>query len=470
MRQSLNINRRSTWLRRTLSDITQKFACEEEVARITIVGTGYVGLTTGASFAEMGHDVRCIDIDSEKIRGLNHGRLPIFERGLGDMIDHNQTLGRLIFTTDFDLGLKDADFIFIAVGTPQLADSSSVDMRFVFKAARDIAEHACAPAIVVNKSTSPIGTVREICNLLTSHRPELGPWRVVSNPEFLREGSAIDDCMRPARIVLGCDDHHAAAAVGSLYETLHSPVIITDTNSAEMIKYASNAFLATKISFINEVARICHALDADVATVAEGMGLDPRIGREFLQAGLGYGGSCFPKDVAALTDMADRSGLHPQLLTAVTQINEDQRHWVAEILETALGGISARSIAVWGIAFKPCTDDTRKSAAIALADHLHTCGAAVTMFDPVVVEPPAFAEAASTKLDAVAGADALIVATEWEEFVTTEWAEVRRRMRGDLVFDTRNCLDPLLVQAAGLRYIGVGRKGAFSPAEDPVAV
>ena len=291
--------------------------------------------------------------------------------------------GRLCFSAEYEDGLRDAQFVFLAVGTPTAADGQAADLGYLSAAAAAVARSLETSAIVVNKSTSPIGTGQLLARLMHTERPELAPWAVVSNPEFLREGCAVHDCLHPARIILGADDAAAAEKVATLYQSLDSPVLITDLNSAEMIKYASNAFLATRISFINEVARICSALGADVQTVARGMGLDPRIGPDFLEAGLGYGGSCFPKDVAALTHMAARAGLHPQLLHAVTEINDDQRRWVVDKLREQLGTLERRTIAIWGLAFKANTDDLREAPALDIIRRLTERGASVRAYDPV---------------------------------------------------------------------------------------
>lgn len=431
------------------------------MARISIVGTGYVGLTTGVCFAQMGHTVCCLDIDKDKIARLRTGDVPIYETQLDDLVSLNAAAGRLRFSADYLDGLRDAQFVFLAVGTPPAADGRSADLRYLYAAAADVARSLAAPAIIVNKSTSPIGTGNVIARLLNVERPELAPWRVVSNPEFLREGCAVHDCLHPARIVLGANDTSAAAQVAMLYESLDCPIIVSDLNTAEMIKYASNAFLATRISFINEVARICDALGADVRTVAQGMGLDPRIGPSFLEAGLGYGGSCFPKDVAALTHMAACAGLHPQLLHSVAQINEDQRTWAVERLASEIGGLHNRTVALWGLAFKANTDDLRQAPSLDIVRHLVSEGATVRAYDPVAGQAALDlrlpATICASAYEAVLSADAVLLATDWREFMTIHWPRVAELMRGTLVFDGRNCLDPAEVAAAGLDYVGVGR-------------
>ncbi|MGI8968547.1 MAG: UDP-glucose dehydrogenase family protein [Chloroflexota bacterium] len=432
------------------------------MARITIVGTGYVGLTTGTCLAEMGHDVCCLDIDDVRIAQLQAGEIPIYEPGLKELVLSNSAAGRLCFSGAYAEALTGAEFVFIAVGTPPLADGGGADMQYVLAAAASIARSLSSPAIIVNKSTSPIGTGDSITWILQSVRPEFGPWTVVSNPEFLREGCAVVDCLQPARVVLGASDSAAAQAVAVLYDSLDCPIIMTDLATAEMIKYASNAFLAMRISFVNEVARICDVFSADVCTVADGMGLDPRIGSSFLQAGLGYGGSCFPKDVAALVQMAASQDLHPQLLRAVMDINDDQRRWAVDQLEAGLGSLKGRTIAVWGLSFKPNTDDMREAPALDIIRALVSRGASVRAYDPVAGEDARklglAAAICSNATEAVKDADALLLATDWEEFTSVNWPHIANLMRGSLVFDGRNCLAPDAVITAGLRYVGVGRK------------
>lgn len=436
------------------------------MTRISIVGTGYVGLTTGACLAEMGHTVCCIDVDREKIARLKAGDIPIYEPDLDAIIGRHVAEGRLRFSHDYDDGLRDAEFVFLAVGTPAGGDGQGADMRYLYGAAKMVGRALASRAVIVNKSTSPVGTGRIISCMLDAARPDLAPWSVVSNPEFLREGSAVHDCLHPARVVVGSGDPATAKKVASLYRRLDCPVVVTDLNTAEMIKYASNAFLATRISFINEVARICDALESDVLTVVQGMGLDPRIGPAFLDAGLGYGGSCFPKDVAALTHMATSAGLRPQLLPAVMSVNDEQRRWVVERLRDHLGGLSGRTITVWGLTFKPNTDDLRESPALDIARQLASDGAIIRVYEPTVGQGTMDLEAPGTlcasAYEAALGADAILLATDWDEFQSIRWDHVAHLMRGTLVFDGRNCLDSTQVSRAGLRYAGVGR-----PAMEP---
>jgi UDPglucose 6-dehydrogenase len=428
------------------------------VAKIVIVGTGYVGLTTGACFAHNLHHVCCLDVDVPKITRLQACDVPIYEPGLDELVKESVHAGRLRFTTDYAEALRDAEYVFVAVGTPAAENGDSAELRYVHEAAESIALHATGRVIVVNKSTSPIGTADGIARILDAKRPELAPWAVISNPEFLREGSAVHDCLYPARVVLGGNDYAAAAEIRALYRGMDCPVITTDLHSAEMIKYASNAFLATRISFINEVARICDALDADVTTVARGMGLDPRIGSAFLDAGLGYGGSCFPKDVAALTHMASSAGLHPQLLRTVAAINRDQRSWAIEQIEARVGDLRRAVVAIWGLAFKPNTDDTRDAPAIEIAARLIEQGAIVRAYDPVAATSQSVSMTrCASPYEAAMGADALLLATEWDEFTDVRWAHVAQLMRGTLVFDGRNCLNPVAVVESGLDYLAIGR-------------
>jgi UDPglucose 6-dehydrogenase len=435
------------------------------VSRIAVVGTGYVGLTTRICFAHLGHTVSCIDVDREKIDILNAGRPPIFELGIEELLKESASANRLSFTDDYEVGLAGCEFVFIAVGTPPAQDGRSAEMRYVHEATCQIARSLQAPAIIINKSTSPIGTADGIKRILGENNPALSPWIVVSNPEFLREGSAVQDCLNPARVVLGAQNADDCKAVAELYRSFDCPVIVTDLHTAEMVKYASNAFLAAKISFINEVARICDALGVDVCTVAEGLGVDERIGRQFLNAGLGYGGSCFPKDVAALAHMADEAGLHPELLKAVVDINDDQRRWALDTLERRLGGLEEKVIAIWGLTFKPDTDDLRSAPALDIAQRLIERGAAVRTYDPVIHESALGTTACDSGIGAAVGADAVLVATDWAEFQGIDWPNVAALMRGTLIFDGRNCLDPATVTAAGLTYLGIGRGRGLEKAD-----
>jgi UDPglucose 6-dehydrogenase len=433
--------------------------------RITVIGTSYVGLTTAACFADMGNTVCCIDIDERKIGVLRRGALPIHEPGLQEVVVRNSERGRLSFTTSYKEGIGDAEFVFIAVGTPD-DGSGGADLSQVRAAAKSIAEHLDQQLIVVNKSTVPIGTGDLVTSIIDEHRSADVRFSLVSNPEFLREGSALSDCMRPDRVVLGSIDLEAAERVAELYYPLKCPVIITDLRTAEMIKYASNAFLATRISFINEIAGICEGLGADVKEVARGMGYDARIGSQFLDAGLGFGGSCFPKDVRALMRMGKDAGQHPQLLEAVLDINDDRRRWAVAKVRDRLGDLRNRQIALLGLAFKPDTDDIRNAASIDLIRLLQAEGACIAAYDPEanentrgVTEDVAFHADAYSAAD---GADAIVLVTEWNEFTNLDLAELKRRMRGKLLLDGRNLYEPAELAALGFDYVGVARGEAVS--------
>jgi UDPglucose 6-dehydrogenase len=427
---------------------------------IAVIGTGYVGLTTGTAFADMGNQVRCIDIDQGKIARLQEGILPIFEPGLQEVVVRNMGTGRLRFTTSFADGLRDAQFIFIAVGTPD-DGSGGADLSQVRSAAKSIAETLEGSVIVVNKSTVPIGTGDLVTSIINEHKRSDATFAVVSNPEFLREGSAVMDCMKPDRVVLGSTDRDAAETVAGLYVSLRCPILITDLRTAEMIKYASNAFLATRISFINEIAAVCERLGADVKEVALGMGYDKRIGPAFLEAGLGFGGSCFPKDVNALMRMAKDAGQHPQLLEAVMEINRDRRRWAITHLRERLGSLEGKRIALWGLAFKPNTDDVREAAALDIIDLLQAGGASVAAYDPAAAETAGavtdgvdFCEDAYT---AAEGADAVVLVTEWNEFTNLDLGRVKASLRRPLLIDGRNLYEPSALLDLGFEYIGVAR-------------
>jgi len=430
------------------------------MAKICVIGTGYVGLVTGTCFADIGHQVVCLDIDEKRIEQLNHGIMPIYEPGLKQIVDQNVQAGRLRFTTSYADGLKDAEFAFIAVGTPSNEDGEA-DMQYVNSVAGTIAENLDHPITIVNKSTVPVGTgdwVAEI--ILDQNGLKMPKFSVVSNPEFLREGSAINDFMQPDRVILGSTDPDAAQKVAELYEALRSPIMITDLRTAEMIKYASNAFLAARISFINEIANICESLGVDVREVARGMGMDKRIGSSFLDAGLGWGGSCFPKDVKALAHMADTRGAHPQLLQAVMDINQNQRIQAVKKIEKALGGLSGRTIGVLGLSFKPNTDDTRDAPALDIIRMLLQAGARVRAFDPQAMqaskkEIPEL-ELGDNPYDVAEGADALLLATEWNEFKSLDFEKIKANMHGNVILDGRNIWDGQDLHDLGFKYIGVG--------------
>ncbi|MFN2218766.1 MAG: UDP-glucose dehydrogenase family protein [Anaerolineae bacterium] len=428
--------------------------------KICVIGVGYVGLVTGTCFGDLGHQVTCVDVDEAKIEKLRSGVLPIYEPGLEEMVRRNMQAGRLDFTSSYSEALPESEFVFIAVGTPQ-GSGGEADLKYVRAAAQSIGEAMDHPLIIINKSTVPIGTGDWVADIVRRHQPEPVEFAVVSNPEFLREGSAINDFMHPDRIVLGSLDAEAAAQVAQLYLSLRAPIMITDLRTAEMIKYASNAFLAARISFINEIASICEALGADVKEVAVGMGYDKRIGPDFLDAGIGYGGSCFPKDVQALAHMAAVHGCHPQLLRAVMDINRDQRREVVHKLRELLGTLDEKSIGVLGLAFKPNTDDMREAPSVELIHLLQSEGAKIRAYDPVaMVNAHLYLRDVTLCQDAyetAQGADALVVITEWNEFKHLSLPRLKKAMRQPIVVDGRNIYEVDQMKALGFVYRGVGR-------------
>jgi UDPglucose 6-dehydrogenase len=422
---------------------------------IGVIGTGYVGLVTAAGFAELGSDVYCVDIDASKIAQLERGEIPIYEPGLGELVERNRS--RMHFSTDLQSALEHARLLFVAVGTPPTysgdADLSAV--HAVVNAMPPSDRHA-----LVMKSTVPSGTGAAIKRIFADRGK--GGFRYVSCPEFLKEGSAVADFLHPDRVVVGDDGDWAGDAVVDLYAPLDAPLVRTDIASAEMIKLAANAFLATKISFINEIANVCEEVGADVNEVSRGMGLDERIGPQFLRPGIGYGGSCFPKDVSALKQLAGNSGYHFQLLTAVIEVNELQKRRVISKLQKHLGSLVGREVALLGLAFKPNTDDMREASSLVLAGRLQADGARVRAYDPVAEDAARGlmqgVEFSDSALAAIEGADAMVLVTEWPEFAELDWADVASRMRGDLVIDGRNALDGVRVAGAGLIYEGIGRR------------
>ncbi len=427
---------------------------------ITVIGVGYVGLVTGACFADLGNRVVAVDIDVDRIAGLQQGRMPIYEPGLEEVVRRNTSAGRLHFTTDYQEALQDAEFVFIAVGTPSGVDGEA-DLQHVAAVAETIGRRMTRPLILVNKSTVPVGTGDWVADIVRSRQTQPVPFSVVSCPEFLREGSAIADFMNPARTILGSLEREAAEKVAQLHLPLRAPILITDLRTAEMIKYASNAFLATKISFINEIANICEALGADIKEVASGMGYDPRIGSSFLEAGLGYGGSCFPKDVQALAHMAADKGRHPQLLQAVMEINRDRRKQLVDRLREMAGDLAGQTIGLLGLSFKPNTDDLREAPALEIARRLMEEGATVRGYDPVAMERAAelmpALELAPTAYDLAQGADALVVCTEWNEFKQLDLPRIHKLMRRPVVVDGRNIYNPQDMARLGFHYRAVGR-------------
>lgn len=430
------------------------------MTRIAIIGTGYVGLTTGACFAHLGHDVVCADIDPVKVERLSRGEIPIVEHRLEELVAEGLRRGNLRFVLGAAAAVEDCEIAFLCVPTPQ-GDDGSADLSYVETAAAQIAKLLPYEAIVVNKSTVPVGSTRVVERVLK--RPDV---RVVSNPEFLREGSAVDDFLKPDRVVVGCDDRAAAIAVGALYDSVRAQVIVTDPASAETIKYAANAFLATKLSFINAIAAICEGVGADVNDVVVGMGYDKRIGTEFLRPGPGWGGSCFPKDSRALLKIANEAGYHFDLLAGVITVNDEQFDRVADKIRVAAGGrpggsLEGKTIAVWGLTFKARTDDLRDSPSISIIDRLIASGAVIQIFDPTVDAPrtgvPTGITIAADAYAATEGADALAVLTEWDDFRWLDPVQVATRMTGRNVVDGRNLLDRVEWIRAGFHHTGIGR-------------
>jgi UDPglucose 6-dehydrogenase len=431
------------------------------MSKICVVGTGYVGLVTGTCFADLGNQVTCLDIDGVRIQKLLQGIMPIYEPGLEQLVVQNVRAGRLSFTTDFKTALQDVEFAFIAVGTPS-GDEGEADLQYVRAAAESIADFVDYPIIVVNKSTVPVGTGDWVADIIKKRRGgrEL-EFSVVSNPEFLREGSAINDFMCPDRVVLGSTNRNAANQIAQLYLTLRCPIVVTDLRTAEMIKYASNAFLATKISFINEIANMCEELGADVVEVSRGMGLDKRIGPNFLDAGLGWGGSCFPKDVKALAHMAVINGTQPQLLQAVMDINRIMRRRVIVKLRKTLGRLDEKVIGVLGLSFKPNTDDVRDSPALEMIHLMQNEGAIIRAYDPQAIETAEKllkrVTLCKNSYEVAEGADALVLATDWNEFKQLDFERIYGLMRQPIVMDGRNAWDPDRLRKLGFNYMGVGR-------------
>jgi len=437
-----------------------------------MVGTGYVGLVTGACFAEVGNEVLCLDLDREKIRTLESGGIPIYEPGLAEVVKRNVAAGRLHFTTDVEHAVSFGTVQCIAVGTPPGEDGSA-DLQHVVAAARNIGRHMSEYRIVVDKSTVPVGTADKVRAAISDElaKRRVGvPFAVVSNPEFLKEGAAVEDFMRPDRIVLGSDDPRATQVMRALYapfQRSHERLLVMDVRSAELTKYAANAMLATRISFMNELANLAERVGADIEEVRKGIGSDPRIGYQFLYAGIGYGGSCFPKDVKALIRTAEEAGAELPVLDAVERVNAEQKHVIARKIVKRFGKLSGRRIAVWGLAFKPNTDDLREAPSRVLIEELLAGGATVAAYDPVAM-PAAKKEFAGLKgvsyadspLDALEGADALAVVTEWKEFRSPDFDAIRSRLKTPAIFDGRNLYDPGEMKRAGLEYYPVGRAAA----------
>ena len=432
---------------------------------IAMVGSGYVGLVSGACFSEFGASVTCIDVDAAKIARLEAGRIPIYEPGLDELVARNVGQGRLRFTTGFEEAVGGAELIFIAVGTPSRRGDGHADLSFVYDAARRIAPFLRDYSVIVDKSTVPVGTARQVARIVAEANPE-ADFDVASNPEFLREGAAIGDFMRPDRIVIGVESDRAEARLRALYRPLNLievPIVVTGLETAELVKYAANAFLATKISFINEMAALCEALGADVHDVARGMGLDGRIGRKFLHPGPGYGGSCFPKDALALVRTGQECGAPSRIVESVVEVNAAQRARMVAKIRGALGGnVAGKLIAVLGLAFKPDTDDMRDAPALAILPPLVEKGARIRATDPRGVPEakallPDAVEYVEDVWEALDGADAVVLLTEWNVYRGLDLEEVRRRMRGRVFVDLRNVYEPEQMRALGFEYTCVGR-------------
>jgi UDPglucose 6-dehydrogenase len=430
--------------------------------RIAMIGTGYVGLVSGACLSEFGHDVVCIDKDAAKVEMLRAGGIPIFEPGLEDVVATNVKAGRLSFDTDLSRAVASADAVFIAVGTPSRRGDGHADLSFVFGVAEEIAAALTGYAVVVTKSTVPVGTSRQVETIIRKANPT-ARFDMASNPEFLREGSAIEDFRRPDRVVVGCDSDEARAVMREVYRPLYlgeTPILFTSRETSELIKYAANAFLATKITFINEMADLCEKVGADVQDVARGIGLDGRIGKKFLHAGPGFGGSCFPKDTLALMRTAREANAPSRIVEAVVEVNDARKLAMAKKIEAAFGGVAGKTVAVLGLTFKPNTDDMRDAPSLVILPYLKSQGARLRAYDPEGMKEAAklleltFAD---DSYDALSGADGVVILTEWNEFRALDLARVKAALKRPLMVDLRNIYRPALMAEAGFEYISVGR-------------
>lgn len=433
---------------------------------VVMIGAGYVGLVSGACFSEFGATVTCVDVDPEKIARLNQGEIPIYEPGLEELVGKNLEEGRLRFSSEYDSFIEDAELVFIAVGTPTRRGDGFADLSYVYQAARDIAPHLQGYTVIVDKSTVPVGTARNVRRVIQESNPE-ADFDVASNPEFLREGAAISDFMRPDRVVIGVESQRALDLLHDLYRPLNlieTPILTTDLESAELIKYASNAFLATKISFINEMSMLCEAVGADIHAVAKGMGLDNRIGRKFLHPGPGYGGSCFPKDTQALVRMAQEHGVSSRIVESVIEVNAAQKARMIKKIRSAMAGsVADKTIAVLGLTFKPGTDDMRDAPSLSIVPQLIEQGARIRAHDPEGMEearkvlPDTITYCDDIK-STIQDADAVVILTEWNVYRGLDPEQVLKQMRGKVFLDLRNIYEPYKMRSSGLEYYSVGRQ------------
>ncbi|MBU0744608.1 MAG: UDP-glucose/GDP-mannose dehydrogenase family protein [Gammaproteobacteria bacterium] len=435
--------------------------------KITVFGTGYVGLVTGICLAEIGHDVVCVDTNADKINMIKQGKSPIYERGLDELLTKNLAAKKIVFTTDTIMGIDHGDYLFIAVGTPSSGDGSA-DLQYVYTVARDIGQNLKRHAVVINKSTVPVGTGDKVKAIiqkeLDKRQVDIG-FDVVSNPEFLKQGDAVQDFMKSDRIIIGAENDEVFKKMCNLYESLPTKIVLMDVHSAELSKYAANAFLATKISFINEIAQFAEKFDADVEKVREGIGSDSRIGYNFLQAGCGYGGSCFPKDVSALVWMAREYGLESPLFNAVENINLRQKHLVFNRLKKYFTDLEGKVIALWGLSFKPNTDDMRDAPSKVLLESLWRVGAKVQAFDPVAMDEAERIygkrndfKLCKTKEEALDNADVLVIVTEWDDFRKPDFELIKTKLQRPVIFDGRNLFSPNQMKDLGIEYYCIGRK------------